>query len=105
MKGDTHATIQGDAFEKNLELVRRIEQLAASKGCTPAQLALACVLAQGDDTVPIPGTRRSQRLDENVESVDISLTEDELAEIDAVIPRDMVTGSRYPEEAMGLLDG
>jgi aryl-alcohol dehydrogenase-like predicted oxidoreductase len=96
---------QGDAFEKNLELVRQIEQLAASKGCTPAQLALAWVLAQGDDAVPIPGTRRIQRLDENAAAVDISLTEDELAEIDAVIPRYMVTGSRYPEEAMAFLDG
>jgi aryl-alcohol dehydrogenase-like predicted oxidoreductase len=96
---------QADAFEKNLELVRRIEQLAASKGCTPAQLALAWVLAHGDDTVPIPGTRRSRRLDENAAAVDISLTEDELAEIDAVIPRDLVTGSRYPEEAMTLLNG
>jgi aryl-alcohol dehydrogenase-like predicted oxidoreductase len=63
------------------------------------------VLAQGGDTVPIPGTRRSQRLDENAAAVDVPLTDDELAEIDAVVPRDMVTGSRYPEEAMALLDG
>jgi aryl-alcohol dehydrogenase-like predicted oxidoreductase len=96
---------QGEAFEKNLELVRRIEELASSKGCTPAQLALAWVMAKGDDYVPIPGTRRSQRLDENAAAADVSLTEAELAEIDDVIPRDLVTGSRYPEEAMSLLDG
>jgi aryl-alcohol dehydrogenase-like predicted oxidoreductase len=96
---------QGEAFEKNLELVRRIEELAASRGCTPAQLALAWVLARGDDSGPIPGTRRTQRLDENAAAAGISLTEDELTEIDTVIRRDLVTGSRYPEEAMALLDG
>lgn len=96
---------QGDAFEANLELVRRIEGLADAKSCTPAQLALAWLLAQGDDVVAIPGTRRAERLDENAAAVEVSLGEDELAEIDAVIPRDMVTGGRYPEEAMSLLDG
>jgi len=96
---------QGDAFEANLELVRRIEGLAEAKGCTPAQLALAWVLAQGDDVAAIPGTRRAERLDENAASVDVALDEAELAEIDAVIPRDLVTGSRYPEEAMSLLNG
>jgi len=96
---------QGEAFEKNLELVRRIEDIAGAKGCTPAQLALAWVLAQGDDIVPIPGTRRAERLDENVAAIGIPLGEDELAEIDAVIPRDMAVGSRYPEEMMSLLNG
>ena len=96
---------QGEAFEKNLELVRRIEDIAGAKGCTPAQLALAWVLAQGGDIVPIPGTRRAERLDENAAAVRIPLGGDELAEIDAVIPRDMAVGSRYPEEMMSLLNG
>jgi aryl-alcohol dehydrogenase-like predicted oxidoreductase len=96
---------QGDAFEKNLELVRRIESLAGEKGCSPAQLALAWVLAQGDDVVAIPGTRRAERLDENTDSVEVLLGPEDLAEIDAVIPRDLVTGTRYPEEMMSLLDG
>ncbi len=96
---------QGAAFEKNLELVQRIESLAKAKGCTPAQLALTWVLAQGNDVVPIPGTRRAERLDENAAAVEISLGEDELAEIDTVIPRDMAVGSRYPEEMMSLLNG
>jgi aryl-alcohol dehydrogenase-like predicted oxidoreductase len=96
---------QGEAFEKNLELVRRIEVLAVAKGCTPSQLALAWVLARGNDVVPIPGTRRVERLDENAAAAEISLGENELEEIDAVIPRDMAVGTRYPAEAMSLLDG
>jgi aryl-alcohol dehydrogenase-like predicted oxidoreductase len=96
---------QGEAFEKNLELVRRIEDLADDKGCTPAQLALAWVLAQGDDVVVIPGTRRTERLDENAAALEVELTPDDLAEIDDVIPRDLVVGTRYPEEMMSLLDG
>ena len=96
---------QGAAFENNLELVRRIEDLAEQKGCTPAQLALAWVLARGDDVVAIPGTRRVERLDENAAAVDLTLTGDELAEIDEVIPRDLVAGTRYPEAMMSLLDG
>jgi aryl-alcohol dehydrogenase-like predicted oxidoreductase len=96
---------QGEAFDKNLELVRRIESLAEAKGCTPAQLALAWVSAQGDDIVAIPGTRSAKRLDENAASVEVAFSADELAEIDAVIPRDLVTGTRYPEEMMSLLDG
>ncbi len=96
---------QGEAFDKNLELVRRIEERAAEKGCTAAQLALAWVLARGDDVVAIPGTRNPDRVDENAAAVDITISDDELAEIDAAIPRDLVTGSRYPEEAMGLLNG
>jgi len=96
---------QGEAFEHNLELVRRIEELASTKGCSPAQLALAWVLARGEDVVVIPGTRRAERLDENAAALDVELTAADLAEIDAVIPRDLVTGTRYPEAMMGLLDG
>jgi aryl-alcohol dehydrogenase-like predicted oxidoreductase len=96
---------EGENFDKNLELVERVEQLAEAKGCTPAQLALAWVLAQGPDVVPIPGIRKRSRLEENAGAVEVTLTDAELAEIDTVIPKDMAVGSRYPEEAMQLLDG
>jgi len=96
---------QGENFAKNLELVERIEQMAAGKGCTPAQLALAWVLAQGPDVVPIPGTRSRSRLDENAGATAVVLAEDELAEIGEVIPRDMAVGTRYPEQAMSMLNG
>jgi aryl-alcohol dehydrogenase-like predicted oxidoreductase len=96
---------QGDNFGKNLELVERIEQLARDKGCTPAQLALAWVLAQGSDVSPIPGTRSRVRLQENAAATEIVLSDEELVEIDEVIPRDMAVGTRYPEEAMKMLDG
>jgi aryl-alcohol dehydrogenase-like predicted oxidoreductase len=96
---------QGENFARNLELVERIEQMAAGKSCTPAQLALAWVLAQGPDVVPIPGTRSRTRLEENSEAVDVALTDSDLAEIDAVIPRDMAVGTRYPEQAMSMLNG
>jgi aryl-alcohol dehydrogenase-like predicted oxidoreductase len=96
---------QGENFAKNLELVERVEQMAAGKGCAAAQLALAWVLAQGPDVVPIPGTRSRARLDENADAVEVELTNAELAEIDEVIPRDMAVGTRYPEQAMSLLNG
>ncbi len=96
---------QGENFAKNLELVERVEQIAAAKGCTSAQLALAWVLAQGPHVVPIPGTRSRDRLEQNAGAVEIELTDDELAEIDEVIPRDMVAGTRYPEQAMSMLNG
>ena len=96
---------EGENFSKNLELVDRVEKLAANKDCTPAQFALAWVLAQGADVVPIPGTRSASRLEENAAAVDITLTGSELAEIDDVIPKDLAVGTRYPEEAMKMLDG
>jgi aryl-alcohol dehydrogenase-like predicted oxidoreductase len=95
---------EGENFANNLELVRRIEELAAAKGCTPAQLALAWVLAQGPEVVPIPGTRRPERLDENAAAAEIELSIDELARIDEVVPRDLVVGARYPEAAMSFID-
>jgi len=91
-------------FERNLQLVAHIERLAADKGCTPAQLALAWVLAQGPDVVPIPGTRSSSRLAENAAAVVVGLTADELAVIDELIPRDMAAGTRYPESGMALIN-
>ena len=95
---------QGENFERNLELVRKVEEIAREKSCTPAQLALAWLMAQGDDVVPIPGTRRVERLDENAGAADIVLSPQELAAVDAVMPRDAAAGTRYPEAQMQLLN-
>jgi aryl-alcohol dehydrogenase-like predicted oxidoreductase len=94
---------QGENFQRNLELVKRIEQLAAKKHCTPSQLALAWVLAQGDDIVPIPGTKRRKYLEENVATVDIELTADDLKQIAEVAPIGVAAGPRYPEHMMHLV--
>ncbi len=94
---------QGENFARNLELVARVEQLAREKGCTPAQLALAWVLAQGDDIVPIPGTKRRRYLEENVDAVDVELSPDDLARIDEVAPRGAAAGTRYPEAGMAAV--
>jgi aryl-alcohol dehydrogenase-like predicted oxidoreductase len=91
---------QGENFAKNLELVERVVGLAQKKGCTPAQLALAWVLAQGDDIVPIPGTRHPARLEENVGALAVTLSADERATIDAIAPRGAAAGMRYPEAGM-----
>jgi len=88
---------QGDNFAKNLALVDRVKELAAAKGVTPSQLALAWVLAQGDDVVPIPGTKRRRYLEENVAADDVVLTPDELARIDEVLPPGATVGDRYPD--------
>jgi aryl-alcohol dehydrogenase-like predicted oxidoreductase len=95
---------QGENFQKNLDLVKRIEEMAREKNCTPAQLALAWVLAQGPDMVPIPGTKRRKYLEQNLASADIKLTRDDLARIDQVAPRGIASGPRYPEAAMAALD-
>jgi aryl-alcohol dehydrogenase-like predicted oxidoreductase len=87
---------QGENFTRNMQTVERIQQIAEEKGCTPAQLALAWVLAQGDDIVPIPGTKRASYLDQNLAAADISLSEDELRRIDEVAPRGATHGDRYP---------
>jgi aryl-alcohol dehydrogenase-like predicted oxidoreductase len=91
---------QGENFQKNLELVERIKQIAAQKGCTPAQLALAWVLAQGEDIVPIPGTKRRKYLEENVGALDVQLTPEDLRRIDEIAPKGVAAGARYPEAAM-----
>ncbi|MGA8872338.1 MAG: aldo/keto reductase [Candidatus Acidiferrales bacterium] len=94
---------QGENFNKNLELVQRIEKIAAEKNCTPAQLALAWVLAQGDDIVPIPGTKRRTYLDQNLGALDVKLTPADLKRIDELAPRGAAVGARYPEEYMNRL--
>jgi aryl-alcohol dehydrogenase-like predicted oxidoreductase len=87
----------GDNFEKNMTLVRRVEELARSKGVTPAQIALAWLLAQGNDVVPIPGTKRVKYLEENVAASNVQLSEDELAALDDVFPPGAASGARYPD--------
>jgi aryl-alcohol dehydrogenase-like predicted oxidoreductase len=91
---------QGENFQKNLELVERIRQIAAEKRCTHAQLALAWVLKQGDDVVPIPGTKRRTYLDDNLGALEISLSSADLARIDEIAPRGVAAGPRYPAAAM-----
>ncbi|MFL6292957.1 MAG: aldo/keto reductase, partial [Thermoanaerobaculia bacterium] len=96
---------QGENLEKNLALADRIREIAGRKGCTPAQLALAWILAQGGDVVPIPGTRSPERLAENAASSTVALSADDLAEIRQALPRTLVAGLRYPEAAMATLNG
>lgn len=90
----------GENFQKNLQLVEKVQQLAAAKSCTPAQLALAWVMAQGTYIFPIPGTKQISYLIENAEAVHIQLTQEELAAIDAIAPKGIAAGARYPEEGM-----
>ncbi|HEU4975304.1 MAG TPA: aldo/keto reductase [Baekduia sp.] len=92
---------QGENFQRNLDLVAVVERLAERKGCTPAQLGLAWALAQGDDIVPIPGTKRRARLEENAGAVDVALTEDERREIADALPQ--AAGGRYTDEMMRLI--
>ncbi|MDB4911476.1 MAG: aldo/keto reductase [Gemmatimonadetes bacterium] len=94
---------QGENFAKNLELVRHIERLAAEKGCTPSQLALAWVLAQGNDMVPIPGTKRRQYLEENIDAINVTLTRADLERIDEIAPKGAAVGDRYAAESMKVL--
>jgi len=91
---------QGENFQRNLELVRRIEEMARAKACTPAQLALAWLLSRGNDIVPIPGTKQRARLEENVRALEIRLTSDELKRIDAVAPIGAAAGDRYAGAGM-----
>jgi aryl-alcohol dehydrogenase-like predicted oxidoreductase len=100
-----HPRFAGENFDRNLLLVREIEALAAQKGCTAAQLALAWVLAQGEDIVPIPGTRRRGRLDENIAALDLPLSSGELARIDAVFPAGAAAGDRYHAAGMQTING
>jgi aryl-alcohol dehydrogenase-like predicted oxidoreductase len=95
---------QGENFQRNLDLVRRIQELAREKRCTSSQLALAWLLAQGDDIVPIPGTKHRAFLEENVGALNVSLTSAELREIDRIAPKGVAAGPRYAEGGMRTID-
>jgi aryl-alcohol dehydrogenase-like predicted oxidoreductase len=96
---------QGENFTKNLALVDKVKALAERYHCTPGQLALAWVLAQGDDIVPIPGTKRRSYLQENIVAVDLTLSGEHLAELDAIFPAGAASGARYTEASMKMLNG
>ena len=95
---------QGENFQKNLDLVRHVEDVASRKGCTPAQLVLAWLLHQGDDIVPIPGTTRVDNLEENVGALGVTLTKRDLERIDAVFPKGVAAGERYLEGGMATVN-
>jgi len=101
----TSPRFQGDNFAKNLELVRRVETIAKEKGATPSQLALAWLLAQGEDMLPIPGTKRRKYLEENAAAVDIQLTAEDLRRIEEAAPAGAVSGERYSAHVMRLVNG
>ena len=96
---------QGENFQKNLDLVGRVEAIAAEKKCTPSQLALAWLLARGEDIIPIPGTKRRKYLEENAGGLGVALTADDLRRIDEVAPHGAASGARYPEHMMSLING
>ena len=95
---------QGENFQKNLDLVEKVAALAREKGCTASQLAIAWVLAQGDDIVPIPGTKKMRYLEENLASIEVRLSRDELRQIEAVFPAGRASGARYYAAAMLAVD-
>jgi aryl-alcohol dehydrogenase-like predicted oxidoreductase len=101
----TNPRFQEEALRENRELADYVTEVAAERGVTPAQLAIAWVLAKGDDVVPIPGTKSPRRLEENSAAVEIDLTPDDVAELDAAISPTAVRGNRYADEMMGLLNG
>jgi aryl-alcohol dehydrogenase-like predicted oxidoreductase len=96
----TNPRFQGENFDKNLKLVEKVEEIAEAKGVAASQLALAWVLAQGNDIVPIPGTKRVKYIEQNAAAIDIALTPDELKEIDEIFPPNAAAGLRYPEQMM-----
>lgn len=96
---------QGENFQKNLDLVKKVEEIALDKNITAGQLALAWVLSRGDDIVPIPGTKHIKYIEENAIAVDIQLSKDELDRIEKVFPKDAASGLRYPEKMMGAVNG
>jgi aryl-alcohol dehydrogenase-like predicted oxidoreductase len=95
---------QGENFQKNLDLVARVQEIAAEKKCTASQLALAWVLARGEDIIPIPGTKRRKYLEENAGAADVTLTDRDLARIDEVAPKGAAAGTRYPEAMMAFVN-
>jgi aryl-alcohol dehydrogenase-like predicted oxidoreductase len=100
----TNPRFQGDAFEENLRLADRVAELAEGIGATPAQVALAWVLAKGDDLVPIPGTKKPERVEENAAAADLQLSDAQVAELDAAISPEAVRGARYDESGMEMLN-
>jgi aryl-alcohol dehydrogenase-like predicted oxidoreductase len=99
-----HPRFQGENFEKNIQLVREVEKMAAEKGCTTAQLALAWVLTKGEDIVPIPGTKHIKYLDENIGALDVKLSADDLDRLDAILPPGAAAGPRYHERGMAAVN-
>ena len=99
-----HPRFQGGNFAKNLDLVRRVEEMATAKKCRASQLALAWVMAQGEDIVPIPGTKRRKYLEENVGALQVELTKEDLRMMDEAAPKGVTAGARYPEAMMGTLN-
>jgi aryl-alcohol dehydrogenase-like predicted oxidoreductase len=95
-----HPRFQGENFEKNIRLVGEVEAIAREKGCTTAQLALAWVLAQGEDIVPIPGTKRVRYLDQNIGALEVKLTHEDLERLDQILPPGAAAGQRYHERGM-----
>jgi aryl-alcohol dehydrogenase-like predicted oxidoreductase len=95
---------QGDNFKRNLDLVRQVEEIARRKRCTPSQLALAWVLAQGLDVVPIPGTKQRKYLEENTRAIEVELSDADLAELDEIAPRGVAVGERYNAASMRTID-
>lgn len=100
----TSPRFQGDNFQKNLDIVKKLETLAAQKGCTTSQLALAWVMAQGDHIFPIPGTKRMKYLEENAGALKVTFTKNELEEINQISPKGVATGTRYTEGGMKLVN-
>lgn len=96
----TNPRFMGENFQKNLDMVAFVEEMAAAKGCTPAQIALAWVMAQGEDIVPIPGTKRIKYLEQNVAALDVTLTPEDIAQLNEALPLGAAIGERYPEESM-----
>jgi aryl-alcohol dehydrogenase-like predicted oxidoreductase len=99
----TSPRFQGKNFENNLELVRGVQEIATERGCKPSQLALAWVLAQGEDIVPIPGTKRRNYLEENVGALDVKLTREDLLRLNKTLPPGAAVGARYPEQMMKVV--
>ncbi|QPC83420.1 aldo/keto reductase [Phototrophicus methaneseepsis] len=96
----TNPRFMGENFQKNLDMVAFVEEMAAAKGCTPAQIALAWVMAQGEDIVPIPGTKRIKYLEQNVAALNVTLTPEDIAQLNEALPLGAAIGERYPEESM-----
>jgi aryl-alcohol dehydrogenase-like predicted oxidoreductase len=99
-----HPRFTGENFHQNIALVHEVEAMAREKGCTTAQLALAWVLAQGDDVVPIPGTKRRKYLDENIAALDVKLSDEDLQRLDRILPPGAAAGERYHERGMASLN-